>query len=912
MKHLVFVIGLFTLALSRAGATADATINDFTPRAAGFNGNAIPYELFIPDGYNLPQNAGRTYPIIVFMCGKGDRGTDNVSQVTGAHAPVLGLLTGPNRDNYPAFVVCPQISTNFEWEWGGQINDVHHIIELLKGEFRIDTNRVYLTGLSLGAMGCWGQLMAYGNYYAAAAICSGELNDSSIVSGTNFAQTPLWVFHGTLDPLFNIGQPRARVAATRDAGGYVVYTEYVGVGHDENAWGSPGNGRGLCTPGLMKWLTSQVLGAPNTQAPFVAINSPANNSNTSATVVNASGIASDAVLGGGRAIQSLVWSNDRGGSGPVSGTDNWSVNTIPLSSGINRTQIIATDNQSTTFNQLLTINQVTDAIPPTLSIASPTSSSSFTTTSPTLDLAGVAFDNVAVTAISWSNDRGGSGPASGTMSWSASGIALFNGVNVLRVTAKDAANNIATAILTVTANLPAVNQKPVVNAGANQTITLPASATLTGTVVDDGLAPGSATPTAQWTKFSGPTSGVATFGNINAASTTVTFNLAGTYVLRLTGSDGVLTSISDVTITVNPLVSGNPPPIRFDFGGTIENATGAITAGNWNNVTTVAAGATITNAIDSNGAPTGLGLSVTTPFNGINYLGSTSNSGAYPPTAMQDNFFVQDAQIAKVKLTGLNPATTYTLIFFGCRVGGGTNRVTAYTVGGTTVTLDATDNILNTVAVTGVAPLTDGSIEMSVQNSVGSGYGYLGVLEVQPAPSVSHKTVQFDFGGTVPGATGAITPGNWNNVTTVNPGAKISDAIDTTGGSTGIALSVTSTFNNINYLGSISPSGLYPATAMQDSFFVQDAQVASVKLQGLLPSRTYTLTFFASRVGNGTNRVTAYTVGATTVTLDATDNTTTAVSIPNLTPLSDGTLEVSVKNQINSGYGYLGVLEVKW
>jgi hypothetical protein len=88
-----------------------------------------------------------------------------------------------------------------------------------------------------------------------------------------------------------------------------------------------------------------------------------------------------------------------------------------------------------------------------VTITSPTTASSYTTTSATLNLGGTASDNVGVTQVSWTNDRGGSGTASGTTNWSTS-VTLQNGVNVLTVTARDAAGNTRTDSLTVTASLP--------------------------------------------------------------------------------------------------------------------------------------------------------------------------------------------------------------------------------------------------------------------------------------------------------------------------------------------------------------------------------------------------------------------------------------------------------------------------
>jgi hypothetical protein len=102
------------------------------------------------------------------------------------------------------------------------------------------------------------------------------------------------------------------------------------------------------------------------------------------------------------------------------------------------------------------------------------------------------------------------------------------------------------------------NAAPVVNAGPNQTIQLPAGATLSGTVTDDGLPNPPATVTRLWTRVSGP--GTVTFGNASAANTTAQFSAAGTYVLRLTANDGSLQTSDDVTVIVQPAAAVNQPP----------------------------------------------------------------------------------------------------------------------------------------------------------------------------------------------------------------------------------------------------------------------------------------------------------------------------------------------------------------
>ena len=91
-----------------------------------------------------------------------------------------------------------------------------------------------------------------------------------------------------------------------------------------------------------------------------------------------------------------------------------------------------------------------DITAPSVSINSPTTGSSYSTGSSTLNISGSASDNVGVTQVSWSNNRGGSGTCSGTTSWGKSGMTLYEGQNIITVTARDAAGNTASDTLTVT------------------------------------------------------------------------------------------------------------------------------------------------------------------------------------------------------------------------------------------------------------------------------------------------------------------------------------------------------------------------------------------------------------------------------------------------------------------------------
>ncbi|HEX7155000.1 MAG TPA: PKD domain-containing protein [Thermoanaerobaculia bacterium] len=148
------------------------------------------------------------------------------------------------------------------------------------------------------------------------------------------------------------------------------------------------------------------------------------------------------------------------------------------------------------------------------------------------------------------------------------------GVYVLRLTASDGR---ASASDDVTLIVDPENAAPVVSAGVDQTIELPNRATLTGSVTDDGWPRGS-TLTSTWSQVSGP--GTASFADATKPGTIASFSTPGTYVLRLTGSDGTLSASDDVTITVDPL--NEPPVVNAGPDQAIELPNGASLAGSVN------------------------------------------------------------------------------------------------------------------------------------------------------------------------------------------------------------------------------------------------------------------------------------------------------------------------------------------
>ncbi|MCK4825922.1 hypothetical protein KA005_59790, partial [bacterium] len=110
--------------------------------------------------------------------------------------------------------------------------------------------------------------------------------------------------------------------------------------------------------------------------------------------------------------------------------------------------VMATDTYS------FTIQSEPDTVDPTITITQPASEDTYSTAQNTITLSGTSSDNVGITSVTWVNDRGGSGTASGTDSWTISNISLQEGDNVITVTAHDAAGNSGVDTLTVTYSPP--------------------------------------------------------------------------------------------------------------------------------------------------------------------------------------------------------------------------------------------------------------------------------------------------------------------------------------------------------------------------------------------------------------------------------------------------------------------------
>jgi YD repeat-containing protein len=201
------------------------------------------------------------------------------------------------------------------------------------------------------------------------------------------------------------------------------------------------------------------------------------------------------------------------------------------------------------------------------------------------DASGAAIPNLdAALVISGANNPlpiHSTTDATGRATFTYTGVK--SGTDTAQVTAVVSGMSSYSNVVTVQWNAT-TNAPPVVNAGADQTVNLPNSASLSAAATDDGL-PASGALSLTWSKVSGP--GNVTFANPAAAATTASFSAAGSYVLRLTASDSELTAADDVVINVLAPVTGPPPAVAF--AGLVDGAevktrtdiVGSVSGGDW-------------------------------------------------------------------------------------------------------------------------------------------------------------------------------------------------------------------------------------------------------------------------------------------------------------------------------------------
>lgn len=221
---------------------APGTTGRFVERGLAGESVRHRYQVFVPAAR---PTAGKL-PVILFLHGSGERGSDNHAQLEAG----LGPYVREHAAEFPAIVVFPQVPQNEEW-MGANTDMALAALAAATTEFNGDPQRTYLTGLSMGGYGTWEiALKAPTRFAALVPICGALLppNDERAlyVTGVTDAtdpyaalaaklgKVPVWIFHGAKDDAVSPADDRKTFAAFKAAGADVQYTEFPDTGH--NSW----------------------------------------------------------------------------------------------------------------------------------------------------------------------------------------------------------------------------------------------------------------------------------------------------------------------------------------------------------------------------------------------------------------------------------------------------------------------------------------------------------------------------------------------------------------------------------------------------------------------------------------------------------------------------------------------------
>ncbi|MEM9799660.1 MAG: GDSL-type esterase/lipase family protein [Planctomycetota bacterium] len=228
----------------------------FTAGSVSVDGRKFEYQLLVPDDVE-PETK---LPLVLFLHGAGERGSDNQSQLVHFPAP---MATKRRRTSMPCFVLAPQCPSGERWSsapWG-EIKSrpidpeptvplqaaIEALAEVVR-EHPVDTDRIYLTGLSMGGYGALDLAQRHPDWFAAVVpVCGGGDERQA----ARLAGIPISIWHGDADRAVPVERSRQMVAALKELGETPEYNELRGVGH--NAWDFAYDDAGGC----LKWMFAQ-------------------------------------------------------------------------------------------------------------------------------------------------------------------------------------------------------------------------------------------------------------------------------------------------------------------------------------------------------------------------------------------------------------------------------------------------------------------------------------------------------------------------------------------------------------------------------------------------------------------------------------------------------------------------------
>lgn len=501
---------------------------------------------YLPSDYNSNSNK---YPLVIFLHGIGERGANSTVPATLESTIYSVDNLGPplyakNGTQFPFILISPQLKNNYS-SW-----PMWYILEVInwaKSTLRVDEKRIHVTGLSMGGAGVWTAIQEYPKLFATASPLCGAFNTTSKACGIAAENLPVWAFHGDADttvPLSrSVNMVNAINACTPAPSPLAKMTIYPGVKHD--AWNRAyKTDHTYHNPNLYEWMMSH-SNTKNGGNSIPSANAGADKTYSSASTISLGGSASDS----DGSITNYSWTKVGGPSATISSAASASTSVAVSAAGTYMFRLKVTDNSGNTDSDYIKVvvsstgsSSSTNAAP----VANAGANATLILPSSTAILNGAGTDSDGtIASYTWTKVSGPSANLSGATTSKLTAWGLVQGTYVFRLTVKDNLGATAFDDATVVVNGSTSNSIPVVSAGPDVNLTLPASTAIcNGTATDSN---GTIVSYA-WTKVSGPA------GNLSGANTsklTAWALVAGTYVFRLTVKDNAgATAYDDVKVVV--------------------------------------------------------------------------------------------------------------------------------------------------------------------------------------------------------------------------------------------------------------------------------------------------------------------------------------------------------------------------
>jgi dienelactone hydrolase len=502
------------------------------------------YLEYLPQGYN---NNTDKYPIVISLHGIKEKGTTstNITDIKTSAARVanVGLPKYVKYGaQYPFILISPQLKSNMG-RWTGDY--VMEVLNYVKTYLRVDPNRIYLTGLSLGGGGVWSVATAYPSVWASILpICSGY-NIAASACKLASVNLPVWGFHGDADNVVSYNVTVNMINAINNCSpkcspGAKV-TIFPGLGHV--IWDKV-----YKETSALNWMLSYRKGSTSIQEPVPTNAVPVANAgaNKSITLPTNSVTITGSATDSDGTIASYIWTKKSGSTATLSGAATKTLSVSSLVAGTYVFTLTVKDDKGATDTDdvTVTVNSSTTTTN-TAPIANAGANIKVSLPTSTATIRGSATDSEGnIASYTWTKVSGAAVSMSGTTTTTLGLSGLKSGNYVFRLTVKDSKGAVDTDDMLVT-----VSEPPVVAVGSDRTITLPySSLVINATASDDGTI-----GSYLWTKTSGPSLKLT---NATTKSVTLSGFFEGTYVIRLTVKDNMgLSAYDELKITVKGVVA---------------------------------------------------------------------------------------------------------------------------------------------------------------------------------------------------------------------------------------------------------------------------------------------------------------------------------------------------------------------